>query len=500
MAVLTVKAREFLAEEFSIGDTNIELFTYLCKYYEGYEKRFDISKNEYDKVIKEKRESIVKPLIHSRDEVKKRDLFFSLNRNNFRINKIKEIEYSQIMKNEILYRIKGLIEEDSNLLEKEQNRKAYNIISNISAEEILNNKLSKNYLFNGRKYQKGMKTTKLVTKITKIQKHSMSYIESLVGRLKVNPTDLKGEIYMSILPEAFITAGITGDSCLSPDGENEHAALLLPLYKNSIVFYNEDFSWRMFGFVDNKNKSFSLLSGFPVQNYFSEATVYNLFLKLGYKDSDGYNIQAEGYIDKKTLFEYAREKEKNQMEINFIENHRELEECLYTSVKLSSSNSDYDMINAKLCQSCDKTMIGERDINNISDDYFCNECYQEEAFYCEARQKAIMKDNLECYIYSYEREAFDNTIFEFLAPSLEFPYMSECPGVENCPFHNSQEKIKKDFYSTINKYVGKQNSDKKKLEIVENINEGNVILEEIGREDALLSFEEYKKYEGNSKE
>lgn len=173
---------------------------------------------------------------------------------------------------------------------------------NLSKEEILSNRIKRDYRVGFKRFGAGGKVTKLLSAISdiynlwSIKDH---YIGNMVADEKIET------VFLSTHPFTGYLAGMISDSCLSPEGCNLHAGIQYNGYKNSALFHNQSLTWRAFVSFDFENKYFKISKGYPRENYTLQFLLKRYFENLGFSLVDNY-FAYPSYWDNQSLFDGKR--------------------------------------------------------------------------------------------------------------------------------------------------------------------------------------------------
>lgn len=165
---------------------------------------------------------------------------------------------------------------------------------NISKEEISENRSFNQFKIGKKRFGIGAKITRILSAIA--ENFRFHYIKNnLVGNLL---TEIKtSKLYLSTHPITGYLAGIISKSCLSPYGANSHGGVLYNGYKNTALLINEDLNWRAFIIFDFEKKYFSVLAGYPKEDYALQCFIKIYFENLGYKYIEGVYFSFPEYFD-----------------------------------------------------------------------------------------------------------------------------------------------------------------------------------------------------------
>lgn len=168
----------------------------------------------------------------------------------------------------------------------------------ITMEEILSNKLKRDYKVGLKRYGKGGKLTRVLSALTEIYRlHGIK--DRYIGNLL--PENALEGIYLSVHPFTGYLAGIISKSCICPEGCNKHTGVIYNGYYNAAMLHNADLTWRAFISIDFENKVFTVNRGYPREDYLMQHTVKKYFEELGFKFVYDYFAYPE-YWDSNTLF------------------------------------------------------------------------------------------------------------------------------------------------------------------------------------------------------
>jgi len=263
-------------------------------------------------------------------------------------------------------------------------------------DEIISNRVISNRKILNMQANVGTKVTKLLTKFaTKFDNNTepvipyryvdIGYIkERLINNMYAPIRD--ENIYLSYDPLAFVAAGLVGESCLSPEGENNYSVFGNANYKNALVAFNKDWSWRAFVWIEHEDKIFTINKGYPQENYAAQLTIIKYFEERGYEYVSGDPFcNTYIYHDSDNAF-YEDFQESNS---NY---HVELEvasnKCLITGNDISYNNTIY----GDSCAECGRLFIGD------SEEGYCSSCEENNGYhYCESLEQNYLLDDLQCY-------------------------------------------------------------------------------------------------------
>ena len=232
-----------------------------------------------------------------------------------------------------------------------------------------------------KKYQKGMKLTRLFMSLLELFSKKDKDAEKAVGRFRINPDD-KVKIYMSAYLPSIIEGGSIGNSCLSQGGANEHSTFMITGYQNVLIVHDDEFTFRAWLALDHKKKYFTLAHTYPRENFFLQLMVYEY-------------LEAEGYKAVRNYFrfpEYMDMGISEQFEAESIEGDDENKHNKDAYFNFSKSLFGFDgnkfanqgrIAHVYGCDGCDKSSVSPSFLN---DNGYCNSCAEndEEYGYCQS--------------------------------------------------------------------------------------------------------------------
>lgn len=164
----------------------------------------------------------------------------------------------------------------------------------LTVEEFAQNGLLDTRTVDGRRYDKGMKVSKFLSRI--------GFSDSDYANVKFDYTSYKDHyVALSIDPADFGDAGAKGESCYSPHGSNRHALVATIRYDQSMVATTYDpmtkSYWRAWVYADHAKKLVFIASGHPYENQLYQIALYTYFIERGYKIAKRVRTDLNTYLD-----------------------------------------------------------------------------------------------------------------------------------------------------------------------------------------------------------
>lgn len=379
-------------------------------------------------------------------------------------SEVNETEYRKFMSVLILSRLCSRWSFTVEELEKVTNA--------IDTEAIQTNRLTQDVDLDGRVFVKGTKMTRFFTKLSDL--FNNNYVKNnLTGQFVMQRGDNK-ELYLSISPYAFLKASNVG-TCISPDGCNSFTVLANMGYPNLAVVHDEDFSWRAWLYLDNKNKEFALLQGYPRENFTKQIATVLMMHDMGYTPTNPGRFIVPGYHETNSFWihdmtrgeEDFSEFHRIMMEFyekigfshevfSFRKEHGEIEFNYDASViyakRLNDLQAGYGLVEIYECHGCGENTL-------YSDDY-CPSC-EEDYMYCSECDNSVYEGDT--YYSEYHQQLFCAHCYSDMA----------LDAFEEAEI--DREELMKDIFSFMDNYLGE------KLEKESNVYESFLAHQDGGR-------------------
>ena len=179
------------------------------------------------------------------------------------------------------------------------NLDAAEFIRSLDEETINTGTLSKDISVLDKTFRKGSKTTRLLNHFAEsINDYTMK--SRLVGNFQ--PQEGNQTIRLLYSPWAILEAGDMSNSCVSPDGENQHSVPTALGYKNMFVAIDSKWRWRAWVYVDPATKTYNIGRGYPRENYEAQHAVMAFMRDKGYEIPNGGVFYTPEYTDQMGLF------------------------------------------------------------------------------------------------------------------------------------------------------------------------------------------------------
>lgn len=255
---------------------------------------------------------------------------------------------------------------------KDETEMAQKFLNNFTDEEILTNKTLRDITIGNTKYQKGTKVYRLIRKFGRYFNLHADIENKMYGQLKLQDDKVK-DIYLSVRPEHFLQATENGDSCFRVEGEHESSALIYPTLPYSMLAYTEDKSWRAFVYFNHDRKVFTIMPGYPRENFYAQVAVRHFFESKGYEIVSHFMFNHGAYQDSDTF--YISPSKSRGTERIVVQEY--LDRDLYSGLVIKGS--DYKNIIAAYCDRCDRIEVGEYSYHDPNSDEpeVCESCYYE---------------------------------------------------------------------------------------------------------------------------
>jgi hypothetical protein len=248
---------------------------------------------------------------------------------------------------------------------------------NITDEELETNTLKKKIKIQDKVFNVGTKITKILTAVADYYQ-DLELKNKIVGNLR--PQKQKSGIILSSHPTAFVAGGYFGESCLSPDGDNQEGALVAIGYPNTLIAHTEDFSWRAWVVLDRDNKKFSIFKGYPRENYYAQSVVYMYLIHSGYTLSEANHFYFRGYMDESRVWPEVEDSTDTNVHSDYYWGESFIEDGI----------SSETIIQFDRCQNCDKKFL-----NTYLDDGYCSYCEDDRSYEeCEVCGETLDQDDM----------------------------------------------------------------------------------------------------------
>lgn len=161
----------------------------------------------------------------------------------------------------------------------------------ISIEELKNNSLLETRSVEGRRYDKGMRVSKFLSKI--------GFEDRDYASIQFDYDNVKQSLSLSLEPGQILYGGVIGESCYSPSGSNNHATIETFRYAQGMIAYSNDpdRKWRAWVYVQPDNKTVYIAASHPYEDQIKQQALYNYFISMGYKIADDLETTASVYLD-----------------------------------------------------------------------------------------------------------------------------------------------------------------------------------------------------------
>lgn len=164
----------------------------------------------------------------------------------------------------------------------------------LTVEEFAQNGLLETRTIEGRRYDKGMKVSKFLSRI--------GFSDRDFASVKFDYDSYLGQaITLSADPADFAHAGNLGESCYSPTGSNRHALVATIRFDQSLVASTYDpvtkSYWRAWVYINKKDKLVFIAAGHPYENQLYQIALYSFFIEKGYKIASGVRTDLNTYLD-----------------------------------------------------------------------------------------------------------------------------------------------------------------------------------------------------------
>lgn len=293
---------------------------------------------------------------------------------------------------------------------------------NITDNEIMSNKIEKEIVLtfskfeskldnNGKrtgstqnfvkKFPEGTKLTRVMNYVADIIVENDELKNRVVGNFVSQSFHKKEkEVILSAHPLSMLFAGVIGESCLSPDGENSHGAIGLVGYKDLLVAHLPDWSWRAYVWIEPTKKAFIIFNGYPRENEVAQIVLHEYLENRGYKNAE----QMSSYFP--YYFDASRRKLYTENKINlFDENQKGLKPTFavnYPRTLFGQERSSDGVINVYSCDSCDNVYFDDFELDEYG---LCDAC-ADDLRNCSVCGGAHFQDNM------YWSERIDDYICE----------------------------------------------------------------------------------------
>lgn len=165
---------------------------------------------------------------------------------------------------------------------REHHAKFIDSLLELSDEAILSNRIDVPLPFENRTYQPGTKITKILTRLS-----GLYNFEKTIGMF-AEPTTPISDINISIVPHDLLNAGLVGDSCYSPNGENQYLPFVHARSQYWAVAYDSTWTIRMYVLIDAERKVYGLNYTYPNQSNLLAYSVDEFLQGLGYARMEKY--------------------------------------------------------------------------------------------------------------------------------------------------------------------------------------------------------------------
>ena len=169
----------------------------------------------------------------------------------------------------------------------------------LDEETITTGRLSKDISTHDKTFRQDSRTTRILNYFAE-QTNDFTMKTRLVGNYQPQEDNQKVRLLYS--PWAILEAGEMGDSCVSPEGENEHSVPTALGYKNMFVAMDDKWRWRAWIFVDPATKTYTIGKGYPRENYEAQHAVMTFMREKGYEIPNNGVFETPEYTDQTGIF------------------------------------------------------------------------------------------------------------------------------------------------------------------------------------------------------
>lgn len=290
------------------------------------------------------------------------------------------------------------------------NADAAEFTRNLDEETITTGKLSKDMRVLDKTFREGSKTTRMFNHFAE-NTNDYTMKTRFVGNFQ--PQTENQTIRLAYSPWAILNAGEMSNSCVSPEGENEHSVPTALGYKNMFVAMDSNWSWRAWVFVDPATKTYVIGKGYPRESYEAQHAVMTFMRDKGYEIPNGSSFYTPEYTDQSRIFANVRDGVNQEFVAhqtrrlnlpNFVrEKDIEFDEGVESKhdwqgyINSDQENIDKTITLVTQCQWCDRTTLwgdGEDWCGYCDEGARCESCddvlyYESEQIYSPRRNEVL---------------------------------------------------------------------------------------------------------------
>lgn len=218
-----------------------------------------------------------------------------------------------------------------------------------------------------KKYPAGSKLTRVMNFVADIIMENDELKNRVVGNFVSQDFHKKGnELILSAHPLSLVYAGITGNSCISPEGENATGAVATMGYKNMLIAHLPDWTWRAYVSIDPDRKGFEIYNGYPRENELAQVVLHDYLEKRGYKSFRTSGFSFPYYFDNSRRGVYTEDLLERERNYSF---NREFFVDYPRTINGLERVSD-GIVNVYFCNSCGNGFFDEYELENG----YCENC------------------------------------------------------------------------------------------------------------------------------
>lgn len=295
------------------------------------------------------------------------------------------------------------------------NTDAAKLIQDLDEESINTGRLSKDIRVFDKTFREGSRTTRMFNYYAE-NTNDYTMKTRLVGNFQ--PQEGNQTIRLLYSPWAILEAGHMSNSCVSPEGENEHSVPTALGYKNMFVAMDSNWNWRAWVFVDPATKTYVIGKGYPRENYESQHAVMAFMRDKGYEMPNGEYFYTPEYTDQSGIFarvmkdgdqEFVSQQEKRLSLPKFVRDEdvefdkgREARHEWSGYINDDRKNTDYTITLVTYCEWCDRSTLwgdGGDWCGHCEQGTYCDSCeeviyYESDQIYSPARDEVLCQS---CY-------------------------------------------------------------------------------------------------------
>lgn len=263
------------------------------------------------------------------------------------------------------------------------------LIEQLNKESIETGYLTSDVKVFDKTFRAGSKITRLFNYFAdKTNDHNLK--TRLVGNFQAQKNAQK--VFLSYSAWGILEGGLIGESCMSPEGENQHGTVASLGYKNMFIAMSEEMDWRAWVFVDTENKKYNIAKGYPRENYEAQHAVMTFMREKGYEITGHSYFSLPEYHDQVGIFPKIYNKEiservKNELDRLCLPRFISFDtECCnrdaYHSWE-STLNDEFigesdSIVTVYCCENCGMLQLSPFDTDGLCYDcenvHYCDEC------------------------------------------------------------------------------------------------------------------------------